>query len=69
MQDNPSLKAYLEEALGIASANGRDLAMAATDLPVATFPADCPYAIADILADRFYPGEPSALLEAEESLG
>jgi Domain of unknown function DUF29 len=41
--ENPSLKPYRDEALGLAYLNGRDLAIAETDLPEVTFPIDCPY--------------------------
>lgn len=63
LHENPSLKPYLEEALADAYANGRDLAMGETDLPEATFPLDCPYSVAHIFAEDFYPGEPSDLLK------
>lgn len=66
LADNPSLKAYLEAALLIAYANGRDLAMGETDLPAPTFPPTCPYQLNDILADSFYPGEPSELADNSE---
>ncbi|NMF82350.1 DUF29 domain-containing protein [Nodosilinea sp. P-1105] len=61
LNDNPSLKAYLEQALTEAYANARDLAMGDTDLPASTFPAECPYALTQVLADSFFPGEPSDL--------
>lgn len=62
LDENPSLKPYLEEALTDAYANGRDLAMGEINLPEATFPLDCLYSLADIFAEDFYPGEPSDLL-------
>jgi hypothetical protein len=62
LKDNPGLKPYLEAALLEAYKNGRDLAMGETDLPEQTFPPECCYSSAEILAERFYPGEPSELL-------
>jgi hypothetical protein len=60
LQDNPSLKSYLDKALLEAYPNARDLAMGETDLPEQTFPTHCLYSLADILDDRFFP-EPSDL--------
>ena len=62
LKDNPSLKAYLEDAVAEAYENGRDLAMGETDLPEQTFPVKCPYSLTEILGDRFYPGESSELV-------
>lgn len=56
LSDNPSLKPYLGEALEQAYQNGRDLASGETNLPLKTFPQDCPYTLEEILSDRFYPG-------------
>jgi hypothetical protein len=66
LKDNPSLKPYLDEARQEAHENGRDLAMGETNLPEKTFPLDCPYSLTEILADRFYPGEPSELVDGVE---
>lgn len=66
LKDNPSLKPYLEDALALAYENGRDLAMGETDLPEPTFPQTCPYNLAEILEDKFYPGEPSELVNEWE---
>jgi Domain of unknown function DUF29 len=63
LKDNLSLQSYLEEALLEAYANARDLAMAETDLPSATFPLNCPYQLTEILSESFYPGEPSQLID------
>ncbi len=63
LKDSPSLKPYLDEARQEAHENGRDLAMGETNLSEKVFPVDCPYSLTEILADRFYPGEPSALLD------
>lgn len=62
LKENPSLQPYLEQALTIAYANARDLAMGETNLPEQTFPADFPYSLANILDETFFPGEPSDLL-------
>ena len=66
LQENPSLKPYLEDALLEAYENGRDLAMGETDLPEQTFPKKCPYRLTEILGDRFYPGEASELVSKSE---
>jgi hypothetical protein len=63
LKDSPSLKSYLAEAADHAYWNAKDLAMGETNLPETTFPAECPYSFDEILSDRFYPGEPSALTE------
>ncbi|MEG4572268.1 DUF29 domain-containing protein [Microcoleus sp. N3A4] len=63
IQDNPSLKPYLQEAFQEAYQNGRDLAVGETDLPLKTFPQNCLYSLEDILDFRFYPGEPSPEME------
>lgn len=63
LKDNPSLKPDLDDALQDAYENARDLAMGETDLPEQTFPLSCPYNLTEILDDRFYPGEPSGLVE------
>ncbi|MEE3716945.1 DUF29 domain-containing protein [Tumidithrix elongata RA019] len=56
LEDNPSLKSYLQEALPKAYKSGTDLAVRETDLPYKTFPKDCPYTFLEILNDDFYPG-------------
>nr|WP_199290378.1 DUF29 domain-containing protein [Leptolyngbya sp. FACHB-36] len=63
LEDNPSLKPYLEEALRKAYVRGVELAIAETNLPSRTFPPDCAYRLAEVLDDRFYPGESSELVE------
>jgi hypothetical protein len=62
LEDNPSLKPYLEAALSEAYENGKDLAMGETDLPEKTFPVGCAYDLSEVLGDRFYPGETSELI-------
>ncbi len=66
LEDNPSLKPYVEEALHKAYLKGVELAVVETDLPNCTFPADCPYSVAEIMDNCFYPGEPSELIEEQE---
>lgn len=63
IDDNPSLKPYLEEALTQAYIKGLLLAVSETNLPDRTFPQNCPYSLTEILSDRFYPGQPNNLTE------
>jgi hypothetical protein len=62
LKDNPSLKPYLAEALEIAYLNGRDLAIAETNLPESTFPPTCDYSLTEILEEEFFPGDRDELL-------
>jgi hypothetical protein len=62
LEDNPSLKPDLEEALAKAYLKGIELAVGETNLPNRTFPRQCPYSLSEILDSRFYPGEPSDLV-------
>jgi hypothetical protein len=57
LKENPSLKPYRDEALGLAYLNGRDLAIVETDLAEVTFPIDCPYGWDAVLDADFWPGE------------
>lgn len=57
LEENPSLKPYLEEALQKTYESGRDLAVGETNLPLKTFPENCPYTLEEIFRDGFYPGE------------
>ncbi|PSF34242.1 DUF29 domain-containing protein [Aphanothece hegewaldii CCALA 016] len=63
IQDNPSLKPYLDEAVKEAYENAKDLAMGETNLSLKTFPLECLYNLAEILDIRYYPGEPSDLID------
>jgi hypothetical protein len=63
LEDNPSLKPYLEEALQKAYLKGVALTVGETNLPEHTFANDCPYDLSEVLSDRFYPGEPSELVD------
>ena len=55
LQDSPSLKPYLEEVLAECYRRGRKAASNETELPLDTFPVDCPYTIAQILDAEFLP--------------
>ncbi|MEH1869413.1 MAG: DUF29 domain-containing protein [Nostoc sp.] len=66
LEDNPSLKPYLEEALRKAYLKGVQLAVGETDLPKRTFPLECPYSLSEIVDYDFYPGEPSKLVDKSE---
>ncbi|MBW4613839.1 MAG: DUF29 domain-containing protein [Desmonostoc vinosum HA7617-LM4] len=57
LEENPSLKPYLQEVIQKAYIKGIALAAKETNLPVKTFPQDCPYMLEEIISDRFYPGE------------
>lgn len=65
LKESPSLKSDLEEALQQAYLKAINLAVEETSLPKRTFPTECPYNFVEILGDRFYPGEPSDLLNEE----
>ena len=66
LEENPSLKPYLEEALQKAYTKGVLLAVEETELPKRIFPSECPYSLAEILEDSFYPGEPNDLVNELE---
>ncbi len=57
LAENPSLKPYLQEALQKIYESGRDLAAGETNLALKIFPKNCPYTLAEIFRDGFYPGE------------
>ncbi|MBD2603928.1 DUF29 domain-containing protein [Scytonema hofmannii FACHB-248] len=67
LAENPSLKPYLQEVLQKAYIKAIVLASGETNLPMKTFPQDCPYTVEDILSDtlseslreRFFPGLPA----------
>ena len=62
LEENPSLKPYLGEALQKAYRKGVVLAIEETDLPDCTFQQECSYSLTEILDDHFFPGEPTELL-------
>jgi len=66
LEENPSLKPYLEEALQKAYLKGVVLAVGETDLLDSTFPPEYPYSLIEILGDRFYPGEPIDLVDKSQ---
>lgn len=55
IQENPSLKPYLTEALPVAYKSGLDLAVRETNLPYATFPENCSYTLEQVLDAGFLP--------------
>lgn len=63
LKENPSLKSYLAAGLSRAYLKGVLLVIGETNLPEATFPAECPYSLAEILSDRFYSSISSELLD------
>jgi len=58
--ENPSLQSYLPEIFEKAYIKAIALAAGETNLPIKSFPPDCPYTLEEILSDRFYPGEPAS---------
>ncbi len=62
LEDSPSLKPYLGEAIAHAYTNAKDLAVGKTDLPSATFPEQSPYSWQEALNEQFYLGEPDELI-------
>lgn len=57
LRRNPSLHAYWSEALSLGYRKGRNEASGETDLPVDTFPEQCPYAIEQIVDETFFPDQ------------
>ena len=49
LKDSPSLKSRLPLSLRRGYADGRDRAVADTNLPYATFPEDCPYSFDELM--------------------
>ena len=62
LNDNPSLKPYLEEAIDRAYLRGLTIAVDETNLSKDLFPVGCEYTLAEMLNDDFYPGESSSLI-------
>ena len=56
LDDNPSLKPLLPQALASAYRKAALEAVAETGLPGSTFPADCPWTVAEVLDAGFWPG-------------
>ncbi len=53
LEENPSLKSYLSEAIVYAYQDGVDLAIQETNLPDQTFPTGNPYSLSQILDPNF----------------
>ncbi|MEA5619747.1 DUF29 domain-containing protein [Cronbergia sp. UHCC 0137] len=53
LEENPSLKSYLEEVLEISYQKGLDLAVYETGLSYSTFPVSSPYSFVQILEQEF----------------
>jgi hypothetical protein len=54
LEENPSLKPYLAEASQKIYESGRDFAVGETNLPLKTFPENCPYTLSHSLSVRSY---------------
>ncbi len=57
LQESPSLKPYLSEALAEAYQDAINLAIKDTNLPDGTFPTSCPYTLEQIFNADFLPKE------------
>ncbi|MEB3337794.1 MAG: DUF29 domain-containing protein [Leptolyngbyaceae bacterium] len=55
LQENPSLKPYLPEAIQKGFRHGINLVLRETPLELSDLPTDCPYAIAQVLDPQFPP--------------
>jgi hypothetical protein len=55
LKDSPSLKPYLQEVFAECYLDAVELASAETELPVETFPGECPYKSAEVLDSNFLP--------------
>jgi Domain of unknown function DUF29 len=62
LDDNPSLKPYLDDAIDRAYLKGLAIAIDETNLPDRIFPQTCEYSLENILDDHFYPGDPDQIL-------
>ncbi len=58
LEDNPSLKPYLEQVFPIAYELGTALAIRETQLGETLFPAVCPYTLQQVISADFLPGIP-----------
>ena len=57
LRESPSLRSYPATVLDKQYVIARLRAADETDLPLDTFPERCPYSVAEILDERFLPGE------------
>lgn len=55
LQESPSLKSYPEEVLAQYYDRGLKAASNETELPINTFPVECPYLITQVLDAEFLP--------------
>jgi Domain of unknown function DUF29 len=55
IDENPSLKSYLDEAMAIAYSSGINLAVKEAELPYEIFPPVCPYSLVQVLDAEFFP--------------
>ncbi|WP_295589897.1 DUF29 domain-containing protein [uncultured Lamprocystis sp.] len=55
LQDSPSLRPRLPELIAARYGNVRKNAMRETGLPLQTFPETCPFSIAQLLDEEFWP--------------
>ncbi len=55
LQDSPSLRPRLSELIAVRYGNVRKNAMRETGLPLQTFPETCPFSIAQLLDEEFWP--------------
>jgi ribosomal protein L29 len=65
LQENPSLKPYLSEAVEKAYLAGIDLAVRETPLRYRDLPAVCPYNLEQVLEGAFFPGQATELSDWE----
>ncbi|MFN6483439.1 MULTISPECIES: DUF29 domain-containing protein [unclassified Nostoc] len=55
LQESPTLKSYPEEVLAQCYHRGLKAASNETELPIDTFPVECPYSIVQVLDSEFLP--------------
>lgn len=55
LDDNPSLRPLLDDQLNRAYRLGRLLAVRETNLEESNFPPECPYSVAQVLDELYYP--------------
>ncbi len=55
LDDNPSLRPILDDQLRRAYRLGRLLAIKEADLEETSFPIECPYSVAEVLDEGYYP--------------
>ena len=55
LEDNPSLKSKLDDAILYAYKNAATLAVGETGLPNGIFPAACPWSFAQMMDEEFWP--------------